>query len=122
MRGACAGAAPRVLLGRSARASRARRFSQVHAFNPHPIFVKNMRENLVINHIERTVCIHDAAVSGSSGQADLAYSVFGASPAAVIGKEGFSQGGRGEEQRGGDEGEKREGARLGSRRRAAQPR
>jgi len=50
---------------------------RVHAFNPHPIFVKNMRENLLLNHLEGSVCLHDAAVGATNGHAQLAYSVHG---------------------------------------------
>ena len=50
---------------------------RVHAFNPHPAFMKELRHNLILNQLDGTVCLHESAVSDKSGHdtSSLEYSV-----------------------------------------------
>jgi len=45
----------------------------VHAFNPHPRFAAEMRENLALNNITDGVHIHEAALGAEKGHARLEY-------------------------------------------------
>lgn len=49
---------------------------QVHALDPHPKFAKQLRENAIINHAQRSICIHDVAASDKLGTAWLPYQVW----------------------------------------------
>jgi len=39
----------------------------VHAFNPHWIFMSTLRQNLMLNQQDGSVCLHEQAVSNTSG-------------------------------------------------------
>jgi FkbM family methyltransferase len=40
----------------------------VHSFNPHPRFVKQMMDNLILNRVERGVCIHQIGLASNKTQ------------------------------------------------------
>uniref|UniRef100_A0A7S3EY87 Methyltransferase FkbM domain-containing protein n=1 Tax=Haptolina ericina TaxID=156174 RepID=A0A7S3EY87_9EUKA len=64
---------------------------QVHAFNPHPSFMRDMRQNLMLNRVDGSVCLHELAVSNqSNAKAALSYSV-----ASGIRQKGFHEHGKG---------------------------
>ena len=48
---------------------------RVHAFNPHPSFMRDLRYNLMLNRFDGAVCLHELAVSDTSSQGALSYSV-----------------------------------------------
>lgn len=45
----------------------------VHAYNPHPTFVKNMNENLNINNVSSRVCVHNKALGDQKGTTHIEY-------------------------------------------------
>ena len=39
------------------------RGTTIHAFNPHPVFMRALRDNLVLNRADGSVCLHERALS-----------------------------------------------------------
>tara|TARA_B110001452_G_scaffold120657_1_gene100146 strand:- start:1358 stop:2170 length:813 start_codon:yes stop_codon:yes gene_type:complete len=49
----------------------------VHAFNPHPLFMRELQRNLALNGRDGEVHLHELAIGGSEGAAEMDYAVGG---------------------------------------------
>lgn len=48
----------------------------MHAFNPHPLFMHELRRNLMLNGLDGSICLHESAVSNrSNARVSLEYAV-----------------------------------------------